>query len=400
MMDESRQGSFEFSIEWQSSAAKHKDRYYFEKMNFWRDLLSEAMVEGLKKLEPGDTFSEEYEQGKLVDSFDKNKVLKVPRARLNLTTLSEEGIFLRKGRFYPRGTFSSFGYARQDVRPVRIMDDDEGYFTMDTNHPLHAYPLTVTGKLISRLQDRTERGGNCNDIYYSLTDGGPGLQAEIPEVETDFLLDHPFERDDQSSDADFYQTPRMVNHIDTTASKNVSELYSRFIQPGMKVLDLMSSWNSHLEMTPGSIELSGIGLNQVELEKNPLLSEVIVQDLNLEPILPLNESGLDAAICTASIEYLVKPVEIIHEIARILKPGAPFVITFTDRWFPPKVINIWNELHPFERMGLVVDYLKRSEKFTDIQTESIRGYPRPDGYSSGLQRPDSDPVFAVWGYAV
>ncbi|MEW5910427.1 MAG: SAM-dependent methyltransferase, partial [Thermodesulfobacteriota bacterium] len=72
--------------------------------------------------------------------------------------------------------------------------------------------------------------------------------------------------------------------------------------------------------------------------------------------------------------------------------------TFSERWFPPKVISLWSELHPFERMGLVLEYYRKARFFSDLHTESVRGYLRPaeDKYSTTI--PFSDPVYAVWGF--
>ena len=83
----------------------------------------------------------------------------------------------------------------------------------------------------------------------------------------------------------------------------------------------------------------------------------------------------------------------------MLKPGGIFVLTFSDRWFPPKAIRIWSEIHPHERMGLVLEYFLRSGGFRDLGTYSMRGLERPLADRYIHRTPDSDPVYAVWGYA-
>jgi len=167
------------------------------------------------------------------------------------------------------------------------------------------------------------------------------------------------------------------------------------LRAGMRVLDLMSSWVSHL---PQQMEISvtGLGMNEEELKQNTRLDQYIVQDLNQSPVLEFENNAFDLVVCTASIEYLVKPLEVIKEAARCLKPGGKFIITFSDRWFPPKAIKLWTELHPFERVALVVEYFRCSGMYENIETLSIMHYPRPedDKYSDRL--PYSDPVFAVW----
>jgi SAM-dependent methyltransferase len=94
---------------------------------------------------------------------------------------------------------------------------------------------------------------------------------------------------------------------------------------------------------------------------------------------------------------LIKPAAVFDELARILKPGAPLVIAFSNRWFPPKAIRAWSHAHEFERMGLVLEYFFDSAQFDDLHSYSLRGLPRPPDDRHSDQLPQSDPVFAVWG---
>ncbi|MEJ2099836.1 MAG: methyltransferase domain-containing protein, partial [Desulfobacterales bacterium] len=127
------------------------------------------------------------------------------------------------------------------------------------------------------------------------------------------------------------------------------------------------------------------------------LSDFVVYDLNADTTLPFESNTFDAVVNTASVEYLTDPLAVFREVSRILKPEGHFIITFSNRWFPTKAIRIWQELHEFERMGLVLEYFLRAGGFTDLQTHSIRGLPRPhaDKYFPDLLF--SDPVYAVWG---
>jgi SAM-dependent methyltransferase len=165
----------------------------------------------------------------------------------------------------------------------------------------------------------------------------------------------------------------------------------------MHVLDLMSSWKSHIPDNLGLKKLTGLGLNRQELEKNDALNERVVHDLNENPILPFESNEFDAAICTVSVEYLIHPMEVFNELSRVLQPGGVLIITFSNRWFPTKVIQIWKDLHEFERMGLALEYFERTGKFKNLETYSLKGLPRPrhDKYFPGIR--DSDPIFAIWG---
>jgi len=122
--------------------------------------------------------------------------------------------------------------------------------------------------------------------------------------------------------------------------------------------------------------------------------------LNAQPQLPFADGSFDCVICTVSVEYMTRPVAVFRDIARILKPGGRLVHTFSNRWFPPKAIRLWTELHEFERMGLVLDYFQQSGQFTDLATFSSSGWDRPESDKYYPDMTQSDPVFAVWGTRV
>jgi len=189
----------------------------------------------------------------------------------------------------------------------------------------------------------------------------------------------------------------MVQHLDDAALEQVTSMYSKLVSPGSKVLDLMSSCTSHLPHSHHSCELTGLGLNQEELLANRQLDKEVVHDLNRDTTLPFVNNSFDAVICTASIEYLTRPLEVLNEIARVTRPGGVFITTFSDRWFPGKEIEPWADLHPFERLGLVLDYYVKGKKFENLHTESILGLPRPLTDRHIAKTHLSDPVFAVWG---
>ena len=137
-------------------------------------------------------------------------------------------------------------------------------------------------------------------------------------------------------------------------------------------------------------------MNEEELKRNASLNRYVVHDLNQSPSMDFEKNTFDVVICTASIEYLVKPFNVFEDVARCLKPGGKFLVTFSDRWFPPKTIKLWSELHPFERVALVVEYFRRSGMYENIETLSILHYPRPEDDKYSEQLVYSDPVFAVW----
>jgi SAM-dependent methyltransferase len=137
-------------------------------------------------------------------------------------------------------------------------------------------------------------------------------------------------------------------------------------------------------------------MNAAELEANSRLTERRVRDLNATAALPWPEGSFDCLLCTASIEYLVRPAEVLDEVKRVLRPGGVLAISFSDRWFPTRAIRIWSEIHPFERMGLVLGLLRQAG-FGDLNTESLRGSRRPADDRYIGRRSVADPLFAVWG---
>lgn len=292
------------------------------------------------------------------------------------------------GRFYPRLAFPPIAQGPRDFKPVRLVAREGGQLRVDPNHPLAG--LTVRFELSPTTLPSTP-GTHLIDLF-----DGPGMQRTVADPGSSFLRLDALKREDESSDTLFYQKPRFTQHLDATCCGQLSQFYARLLQPGQRVLDLMASWTSHLPEALSPAHLAGLGLNGLELHANRDLSERVVKDLNERPELPWSEAQFDAAICTASIEYLTQPLAIIREVRRVLRPGGLFAVTFSDRWFPTKAIRVWSELHAFERMGLVVSLLAQAG-FTDLRSETLRGLKRPDDDKYIDQRGCSDPLFAVWG---
>lgn len=191
-----------------------------------------------------------------------------------------------------------------------------------------------------------------------------------------------FDRFDESPDPEFYRFPRLVTHIDEGAIAAVGELYDE-LGVGGDVLDLMSSWVSHLRRPPE--RLTVLGLNAEELAANPMATERVVHDLNADPRLPFGDASYDAVLCCVSIDYLVDPVAVLAECARVLRPGAPVVITFSNRCFPTKAVRAWLATDDAGRCDLVVDPLRRAGGFGPATVERRT----PGGRYAG------DPLFAV-----
>jgi hypothetical protein len=304
----------------------------------------------------------------------------------------------RAGRWYPRAMIApALDCSPRDMQPFRVIAVDGARMRVDLNHPLAGHDLALTACLRDEPGGRDLPTVGCASLVATLTGNGPGLEGDDGGAAVNFFSDYPFTRDDDSDDALFYRDPRMVHHIDTRAAAEVTSIYARFLRPGMRILDLMSSWVSHLPDAPRDIEVHGLGMNGEELAANPRLSACLAHDLNREPVLPWEDASFDLVVCTASVEYLTRPLHVFAEVGRVLKDGGVFINTFSNRSFPPKAIRPWNFMHPFERVSLILHCYRDSGCFADLNSESAQGLPRPAQDKYAAQMRFSDPVFAVWG---
>lgn len=192
-----------------------------------------------------------------------------------------------------------------------------------------------------------------------------------------------YARDDETTDAYFYLHPRKVVHIDDGAIAALGRLYAEVLPAGGRLLDLMSSWRSHLPPGHDTREVVGLGLNDDEMADNPQLTSHVVHDLNEDPRLPFADAAFDGATCAVSIQYVIHPLEAFREVRRVLRPGAPFVVSFSNRCFPTKAVARWLATSDEQHVGLVRAYFDAAGGFTNVTDEDRS----PGG---------SDPLYAVW----
>ncbi len=181
-----------------------------------------------------------------------------------------------------------------------------------------------------------------------------------------------FERADETTDEAFYTQPRLVTHIDDGAIAAVTALYRDLFPPGGAILDLMSSWVSHLPPEVAYSRVVGLGMNAAELAANPRLTERGVQNLNTTPALPFAADAFDGAGICVSVQYLTQPVAVFREIVRVLRPGAPLVVTFSNRCFPTKAVAVWQALDDAGHAALVQRYFADAGGWTDVQVRAHR----------------------------
>jgi SAM-dependent methyltransferase len=385
-----------FQINWSSPGARHSDAYAGIQVNFWRDILPGRLYENLQGRTPGDMVQFELPSDEVLEDFDKQDLRTIDRGQFDTQRIHKAALQPCRGRFYPKGLLKDIpGIFAANVVPFRCVQIQNGNLRVDLGHPLSAKQIILNVTVGTVRAKSEERGGSLRN-WGELITQGVGMQARWQDQPTDFFNNGPFGRLDGSADPIFYAKPRLVQHIDDTALEMVRQIHARIVHADMTVLDLMSSWRTHLLKNTGLKQLTGLGLNEVELQNNKMLSAYRVHDLNADPVLPFGNQTFDAVLTSLSVEYLIHPLEVFSEVARILKPGGIFAVTFSNRWFEPKTIRLWTELHEFERMGLVLEYFRHSNRFDDLHTYSVRGLVRPDNDKYYGQLPYSDPVYAVW----
>jgi hypothetical protein len=199
----------------------------------------------------------------------------------------------------------------------------------------------------------------------------------------DLLPPSAYVRDDEGADSEFYAQPRKVVHIDDGAIAALCHAYADVLPTHGSLLDLMSSWRSHLPPGLPARTVVGLGLNTEEMVDNPQLTRHVVHDLNREPWLPFADEEFHGAMCAVSIQYLLHPLLIFREVCRVLRPGAPFVVSFSNRCFHTKAVSVWLGTDDQQHLSLVGRYFESADGWIDLKKED-----RSPG--------SGDPLYVVW----
>ena len=173
-------------------------------------------------------------------------------------------------------------------------------------------------------------------------------------------------------------------HIDDEAIAALGRLYAEVLPKDGRLLDLMSSWRSHLPEGGPAREIVGLGLNAEEMTDNPQLTHHVVHDVNREGHLPFGDDEFDGAMCAVSIQYVTHPLRFFRDVRRVLRPGAPFVVSFSNRCFPTKAVAVWLDTTDEQHVALVRRYFEAADGWSGITEE--------DRSAGG----DANPLYAVW----
>ena len=194
-----------------------------------------------------------------------------------------------------------------------------------------------------------------------------------------------------SDDEIFYQQPRFVHHLSDSFRTRLTTLYSEYLLNHHIILDLMSSWVSHLPTNIRYKKVIGHGMNQAELSSNERLDSFFVQNLNKKQNMPIEDSSIDVGLIVAGWQYLQYPEKVSLELSRIIKSDSLLIISFTNRAFWTKAPNIWTYSSEEKRIEYVTSVLTangwRIEKVLNEKTQDKKLF--------GFYSSESDPFFSV-----
>ncbi len=207
----------------------------------------------------------------------------------------------------------------------------------------------------------------------------------------ELLADYERDKEDNNDDSLFYQYPKLVYHLDQSFRSRLSKLYRKEIRREMVILDLMSSWDSHLPKDVNYEQVIGHGLNQIELQKNKKLNRFWIQDLNKDQSLPLDDNSIDVCLMVAAWQYLQYPEAIASEINRIVKSPGKLIVSFSNRAFWTKATRKWIQSSDFQRLNYIRDVLE-SNGWSNIERVTEVFPSNPMLNILGIQK---DPFFAI-----
>ena len=396
-IQEESSATLEFAFQWKSLHASHTDCFFAKDVDFMRDPLPGSMLSAFMGKTAEDLLFFSGASNMFVTPYDPGSELCVDQSQLDMQHTAMSGTGPHFGRFYPKEIIKEpKRIAGVGFTFFRCTGVEPDRFLADFNHPLSGENINLSVFIHDVRRKSGVQGGPRTD-WLAVTTSGPGMQARCHGMPTDFFADSPFSRADESDDRLFYEESRLISHMDKRAESIIAGIYGNFLRDGMKVLDLMSSWQSHIPGYLNLDSLTGLGMNVEEMSLNLQLTDQIVHDLNHTSRLPFDNGEFDTVVCTVSAEYLTRPFEVFEDVARILRPGGHFLVTFSNRWVPSKAVRVWTELMEFERIGLVLEYFLKAGNFRNLETFSIRGLPRPESDKYYPEMPFSDPVYAVWG---
>lgn len=345
-------GAIEFTVTWTKDGVSHKEWFLGRKINPVNDIFPRNMRQALEGKKAGESVTFSYEPRQCIPRHRPTLVRTLPLDRLRKKTRFGAPIIPLVGRFYPQGHIDGLLDVYPDtLTPFRLIELTGTTFTADCNHPLANIPVTITATIQDLKPREIGTYGSLTLWREATCDWGPGMQAMFDGQPTDFFHPAFFDRTDTSD------TPFTPPRLDAKAAHNLQAIYDHFIKSGMRVLDF-----------------------SLAAAQKP-------------------EGEYQAAVCEQSMEYMTDPVAVLEEVKSHLAPGSPVIVAFSNRFEAGRAIKGWTDMHEFERMGLVLEYLRRAGLDNDAGTFSIRNDWRGTNDPRFLEtRGVSDPVYTVYGH--
>lgn len=379
----------EFTLEWKSTSATHTDTFFVSKVDLYQDKLPGNLANRIIELNVGESDSHTYSAKEiLTEDYSSEKVIHFESNLFDQNFKGHNSPPILH-RYYPSAiAHKGLNTDNSDYTPFRIISMNDEKIVADKNHPLSKYYLTLRSRKLNEYEYPQTLKKRKRDIGKLITSRGPGMQALFEYGDSVFFDKYPLESSSQ-------QAPQKIK-VDSLAAEQISKLYSENLAPFSKVLDLISDDNSYLDEEYKTGLLTGVGAQEASLSTNQRLDTYQIQDLNKHTLLDFEDNSFDDAICTLAFQQLVDPKSIMKEVARVVNSGGKFIVSFTDNGDSSNDIGLWRQLHPFERLQLVLEYFRQSELFTDIHTFSKRGVLRTSIEQETDNKKVSDPIYAVW----
>lgn len=184
------------------------------------------------------------------------------------------------------------------------------------------------------------------------------------------LHEKAFMQANDESDEVFFDRQGLDSLMDMGARTAVTALYRTTLPVGGRTLDVMAGAMSHMPEDAVFQELIGVDVCKKAVEANKALTQSVVQNLNTTPVLPFDDQSFDGAVLCDGFAYLTQPQRVFEDIYRVLKPGVPFIVSFSDRFIPAKAVAIWHALEPEDRVRFISALMARVG-FTDLDTGEV-----------------------------
>ena len=376
--------NIDFNLEWKSSAATHQDCSKAVYVDLKEDIFPGGLVKLISNLSIGESCEIKLHAKELLgEDYSTERVISFP-ADLFETQFKNQFSPPNLYRFYPSAiAWQGLKTHEKDYTPFRLISKSDENLVADRNHPLAKYYVTITATKIEEFNKPL-----CNrtaiNIGKFIAAKGPGMQAPFEFGDPVFFDEYPYKVINNSK--------ALKQSSSNNSREEIESVFLGLLPKFSKILELQCDDLSHLSSNYQTGLLVGIGHNEELLSKNERLDTYSVQDLNKDMVLPYEENSFDDAICSLSIDSLIDALAIMKEVARVVNKGGMFCIIFSDDYQSDQSIDLWKQLHPFEKMQLVLEYFRKTGLFSNLNTLSKRNFSQ-----STNDKKASSNIYAVWG---